>query len=93
MEAIRTQVTIQNKLGLHARPAMTFVDTASRFSADIKLIKAGQAVDGKSIMQLMMLAATQGTELEITAEGTDAQQAIETLEQLVKDNFGEEDPA
>lgn len=93
MEAIRTQVTIQNKLGLHARPAMTFVDTASRFSADIKLIKAGQAVDGKSIMQLMMLAATQGTELEITAEGADAQQAIETLEQLVKDNFGEEDPA
>jgi phosphocarrier protein len=91
MEAIRTRVTIQNKLGLHARPAMTFVDTASRFTADIKLIKAGQTVDGKSIMQLMMLAATQGTELEITAEGPDAQQAIDTLEQLVKDKFGEDD--
>ena len=49
-----------------------------------------QAVDGKSIMQLMMLAATQGTELEITAEGADAEQAIATLEKLVKDKFGEE---
>ena len=90
MEAIRTQVTILNRLGLHARPAMTFVDTASQFAAEIKIIKAGQTVDGKSIMQLMMLAATQGTELEITAEGGDAQEAIATLQQLVADKFGEE---
>lgn len=87
---MRTQVTIENKLGLHARPAMAFVDTASQFASDIKLIKGAQAVDGKSIMQLMMLAATQGTELEITAEGADAEQAITTLEKLVKDKFGEE---
>jgi len=90
MEAMRTKVTIENRLGLHARPAMSFVDAASQFAADIKLVKGDQAVDGKSIMQLMMLAATQGTELEITAEGTDAEQAIAALEKLVKDKFGEE---
>ena len=90
MQAMRTKVTIENRLGLHARPAMSFVDAASQFTADIKLIKGAQAVDGKSIMQLMMLAATQGTELEITAEGADAEQAIATLEKLVKDKFGEE---
>jgi len=90
MEALSTKVTIENRLGLHARPAMQFVDTASQFISEIKLIKGSQAVDGKSIMQLMMLAATQGTELEITAQGDDAEQAIATLEQLVKRKFDEE---
>ncbi|MFI4860221.1 MAG: HPr family phosphocarrier protein [Phycisphaerales bacterium JB063] len=87
---MRTKVTIQNKLGLHARPAMSFVDHASQFACSIQIAKGDQKVDGKSIMQIMMLAATQGTELEITAEGADAEQAIATLEKLVKDKFGEE---
>ena len=84
------RVTIQNRLGLHARPAMSFVDTASGFGAEIRVRKGQQEVDGKSIMQLMMLAATQGTELDITADGHDAPQAIQALEQLVDRKFDEE---
>ena len=83
-------VTIQNRLGLHARPAMSFVDTANSFTSDIRIHKGDQAVDGKSIMQLMMLAATQGTELTITADGPDADAAIGALQQLIQNNFDEE---
>lgn len=90
MESATTTVTIINKLGLHARPAMSFVDTASGFSSDIKVTKEGQAADGKSIMQLMMLAAPKGTQLQIDAEGKDAEQAIEALTKLVASKFDEE---
>ncbi|MDX1682701.1 MAG: HPr family phosphocarrier protein [Phycisphaeraceae bacterium] len=83
-------MTIQNRLGLHARPAMTLVDTASGFDADIRIRKGEQTVDGKSIMQVMMLAATQGTELEIEAEGSDAGDAIEALRELVDRGFDED---
>jgi len=84
------QVTITNKLGLHARPAMSFVDTASGFKSDIKVFKDGQTVDGKSIMQLMMLAATSGSELKIEAQGPDAQEAVDALAALVLSKFDEE---
>jgi len=84
------QVTIQNKLGLHARPAMQFVDVANQFQAGIKVCKGDQVVDGKSIMQMMMLAATQGTGLKIIAEGDDAGKALDALEQLINARFGEE---
>ncbi len=84
------QVTIQNKLGLHARPAMQFVDIANQYQAGIKVCKGDQAVDGKSIMQMMMLAATAGTVLKIVAEGNDAPQALDALETLIKGRFGEE---
>ncbi len=84
------QVTIQNKLGLHARPAMQFVDVANQFQAAIKVWKQDQAVDGKSIMQMMMLAATEGTPLKIVADGDDAQRALDALEHLVNSRFGEE---
>ena len=90
MENATTQVTISNKLGLHARPAMSFVDTANTFTSDIKVIKDAQVVDGKSIMQLMMLAATQGTKLQIQADGPDAQKAIDALSKLVASKFDEE---
>ena len=90
MEAASVKVTITNKLGLHARPAMSFADTASQFSSDINVIKAGNKYDGKSIMNLMMLAATQGTELEIIANGPDADEALEALQKLVASNFDEE---
>lgn len=91
-DAASTKVTIANRLGLHARPAMMFVEVASKFEADIKVCRSdgGESVDGKSIMQLMMLAATQGTVLEITACGSDHQAALHELVELVKSNFSEE---
>ena len=84
------QVTIQNKLGLHARPAMQFVDVANQFQCGVKVCKGDQVVDGKSIMQMMMLAATPGTVLKIVAEGNDAGKALDALEQLINARFGEE---
>jgi len=86
----QANVTIANRLGLHARPAMTFVDTAAHFTADITVKKGTQTVDGKSIMQLMMLAATHGTELVIAANGPDADDAIAKLCELVESKFEEE---
>lgn len=90
MSVATANITIRNRLGLHARPAMSFVDTANSFASDIRIQKGEQAVDGKSIMQLMMLAATQGTELTITADGPDADAAISALSELVESNFDEE---
>ena len=84
------QVTIQNKLGLHARPAMQFVDVANQFQCGVKVWKGDQMVDGKSIMQMMMLAATAGTPLKIVAEGDDATSALDALEKLINGRFGEE---
>jgi len=83
-------VKIKNRLGLHARPAMVFVDEASKVKSDVTVHGNGQAVDGKSIMQMMMLAATQGVELKITAEGEDAEQAVDALSRLIESGFGEE---
>ena len=86
------KVKIDNKLGLHARPAMLFVERASRFNAEIKVCRCddSQCVDGKSIMQMMMLAATSGTEIEITAVGDDAPAAVKDLVALVRAKFSEE---
>jgi phosphocarrier protein HPr len=83
-------VTIVNRLGLHARPAMSFVDTASQFQAAVTVRRGDQEVDGKSIMHMMMLAATKGTALEIVAEGADAEACCETLRKLVEGGFDEE---
>lgn len=90
MPTASAQVTIANRLGLHARPAMSFVDTASNFRASISVTKDTQKVDGKSIMQLMMLAATCGTRLEVRAEGEDADEAIAALQALVESKFDED---
>ncbi len=86
------KVTIKNKLGLHARPAMMFVETASKFQAQVSVCRTDQSepVDGRSIMQMMMLAATEGTQLEISATGEDAENAVEALVELVKSNFQED---
>ena len=86
------KVTISNRLGLHARPAMVFVETACKYKADVTVRRCDQDefVDGKSIMQLMMLAATHGTQIEITSNGDDAREAISELVTLVKSNFQEE---
>lgn len=86
-------VTIRNKLGLHARPAMAFVDAANKYKASIVVCRAGTpgpGVDGKSIMQMMMLAATKGTDLQVTADGDDADDAIVALKALVDSGFDEE---
>jgi len=82
-------VTIVNKLGLHARAAAKLVTTASGFAAEIKLRRGDREVNGKSIMGVMMLAASQGTQIELLAEGDDADAALDALEQLIGDRFGE----
>jgi phosphocarrier protein len=83
------ELTISNKLGIHARPAAQFVKTASKFKADIRVEKDGEEVNGKSIMGLMMLAAGHGSVINVIAEGTDAEDALKALEDLVNRNFEE----
>jgi len=85
-----TTITIENRLGLHARPAMAFVDLANQFQSSITVRKGDQKVDGKSIMQMMMLAATRGTKLEIEVNGPDAEDAMQALTELVERKFDEE---
>ena len=82
------RVTVINELGLHARPAAEFVKLASRFESDIRLAKDGDAVNGKSIMGVMTLAAECGAELTLRADGSDAEAAVAALEELVANEFG-----
>ena len=89
-ETCTITVTIVNRLGLHARPAMSFVDLASTFPCEVKVRKADTEVDGKSIMQMMMLAASKGSQLEITATGEQAEKACQALKALVESGFEEE---
>lgn len=84
-------VTIINKLGLHARAAAKFVTLASSFESEIQLARNGQQVNGKSIMGVMMLAASRGTELNLTASGRDENEAIVQLSELISDRFGEDE--
>jgi len=84
-------VTIDNKLGLHARAAAKFVTLASSFASDVKLARNGQEVNGKSIMGVMMLAASKGTEIRLIADGSDEHEAIEKLTELIKNRFGEDE--
>ncbi len=84
------QVAIVNRLGLHARPAMSFVDLASSFGCSVTVRRGDQEVDGKSIMHMMMLAATKGTTLEVTCDGDDADKACESLKKLVDSGFDED---
>ncbi len=83
------EVTISNKLGLHARAAAKFVTLASQFASDITVARDGQEVNGKSIMGVMMLAASRGTPIVIRANGPDEAEAIEQLQALIEDKFGE----
>lgn len=84
-------ITIINKLGLHARAAAKFVTLASGFESEIELARNGNAVNGKSIMGVMMLAASQGTELILHATGNDEDDAIEKISELIADRFGEDE--
>ena len=83
-------VTILNTLGLHVRPSAAFAGTASRFRSAVSVIKDGQAVNAKSSIDLLTLAAVAGTELTLRADGEDAREAIDTLAALIETKFGEE---
>jgi phosphocarrier protein HPr len=84
------RVTVVNRLGLHARPATAVADCAQQFSSQIALKRDDQEIDGKSIMQIMLLAATQGVELEVIARGDDAEEACKALGDLFARGFDEE---
>ncbi|GAB2878629.1 HPr family phosphocarrier protein [Microbulbifer echini] len=85
----KQRLTIINKLGLHARAASKFAQTSARFSSNIKVHCDGRSVDGKSVMALMLLAAGQGTELELEIEGRDESAALDAICALVTERFGE----
>jgi len=89
-EFLTKELTITNKLGIHARPAAMFVKIANRFACDIFVEKDGEKINGKSIMGLMMLAAGPGSKLTLHVRGADAQQAIAEIEALFKRKFDEE---
>ncbi|MEE2819710.1 MAG: HPr family phosphocarrier protein [Planctomycetota bacterium] len=90
MTTATTTVTVSNKLGMHARPAMLLAEVAGRFSSSITVSHdTHDPVDAKSIMQLMLLAATKGTNLHITADGDDANEAVQELESLINAGFNE----
>ena len=80
---------IKNRLGLHARAAVLLVQTAKRFTADVTVSKDGQSVNGRSIMGIMMLAAEQGSSIDVTASGPQAEQALEAIRELVDARFNE----
>ena len=94
MPTASKEIVVSNKLGLHARPAMQFVDLANQFKSDIKVTKFGDEpgeADGKSVMEMIILAATEGTKMRIDADGEDANDAVAKLGELFESKFGEDD--
>ena len=94
MPSASRDIVVSNKLGLHARPAMQFVDLANQFASSVTVFKGGDEpaeADGKSVMQMIILAATEGTPLKIVADGDDAETAVARLVELFESKFGEED--
>jgi phosphocarrier protein len=89
-QKLEKEITIINRLGLHARPAAMFVRIASRYRSEVWVEKEGEQINGKSIMGLMMLAAGQGSKLTIRCEGVDADKVMEELEQLIQQKFNED---
>jgi phosphocarrier protein len=87
---ITKEITIVNKLGLHARAAARFVNLASQFKSEVHLTRDGRRVNGKSIMGVMMLAAAKGTTLVLDVAGDDEQDALNKLDELVQNRFGED---
>jgi phosphocarrier protein len=82
--------TIRNRLGLHARAAALLVKTANKFTSEVTIEKDGLEVNGKSIMGILMLAASRGTKITLKVEGRDSVQALQTLGRLIENKFGEE---
>lgn len=93
MSIASRQIVVCNSMGLHARPAMRFVETANQFKSAVTVRRTTGdpcQADGKSVLQMMVLEAVQGTTLQIDAEGDDAEQAVAQLAKLFEDKFGEE---
>lgn len=90
MQEIVKDIKIENKLGIHARPAARFVQLTSRFSSEIILKRGGEEVNGKSIMGVLMLAAPQGSTVRVIVRGEDAAAAMAEIEALIRDKFGED---
>ena len=94
MPTVSREVLVSNERGFHARPAMQFADVANQFESRVTVYKGGEEpgeADGKSVMQMIILAATEGTPLRIEAEGADADAAVQKLADLFESKFGEED--
>ena len=89
-QKVEKEIAIVNRLGLHARPAALFVKVASRYRSDVWVKKENEEVNGKSIMGLMMLAAGQGSKLQVRCEGPDAARALDEIEELIKARFNED---
>ena len=88
---IKEEITIKNKLGLHARAASKLVDVSCQFASEISLTFNDKQVDGKSIMSVMLLAAAKGSQLFITANGSDEVIAMQAIKELIKNRFDEEE--
>ena len=89
-DQVTAELTIRNELGLHARSATALVQLATRYEAELTLSNAEREVNGKSIMGVLLLMATQGTRITARAEGPDAQELIDALVALVDSKFGEQ---
>lgn len=87
---IESAIIIKNKTGLHARAAAKLVETISLFSSSVEISNGEKKVDGKSILSVMMLAASPGSELTLFVDGSDEKEALQAIQQLVTNNFGEE---
>ncbi|MEL7060718.1 MAG: HPr family phosphocarrier protein [Acidobacteriota bacterium] len=86
---IERELEIKNRLGLHARAAAKLVHTTGRFSSEVSIEKDGDEVDAKSILGLLQLGAAQGSQVTVRCEGTDEQEALESVVELIEDYFGE----
>ena len=91
MAEAEARVVLTNRMGLHARPSTQIATTVGRFASEVQVAKDGLAVDAKSVLELLMLAAECGTELTVTAQGPDAEEAVQAVVRLVQDRFGEID--
>jgi len=88
---IGRKIKIKNKLGLHARAAVKFVNLANRFASSIKIVKDGNEVDGKSVLGILTLAAVQGSEIKLEVSGKDEEMALQALHDLINDKFYEKE--
>lgn len=85
------RITIRNKLGLHARAAVKFVNLSNRFVASVKIVKDGNEIDGKSILGILTLAATQGSEITLLVAGKDEEAAFKAISDLINNRFDEKE--
>ncbi len=88
---VEKEITIKNKLGLHARAAVKFVNLANRFVSAVKIEKDGNEIDGKSILGILTLAATQGSRITLRISGKDEREAVKALVSLIEDKFQEKE--